>query len=456
MVSVGQHENIEILSYSEVEDVSGYVGSFKVKIRKKARYVNEDLCTGCGLCQEKCPTKNILSEFDAGIGTRKAIYIPFAQAVPRIPVIDTEHCLHFQKGKCGACQKLCPTGAIDYEQEDQIVELDVGTIIVATGFDLFDPARAPEYGYERLDNVVTSLEFERMINSSGPTGGKVLLKDARQPQSVAILHCVGSRDKRYNVYCSRVCCMWSLKFAHLVKDSLDADVYELYIDMRTFGKGYEEFYNRLLREGVIFIRGKGAEVTDVAENPREEGKLIVKCEDTLLGELRRIPVDMVILSTGLEPRRDAVEVARTFGLSRSGDGFFLEKHIKLAPVETASDGIFIAGACQGPKDIPDTVAQAGAAAAAALAMMDRAKVVLQPYVAVVDIERCSGCGECILACPYNAIQLVDGHAQVDEMACKGCGTCVGHCLSKAITLLHFTDDELVAEMQGALRAVEVV
>jgi heterodisulfide reductase subunit A len=456
MVSVGQHENIEILSYSEVEDVSGYVGSFKVKIRKKARYVNEDLCTGCGLCQEKCPTKNILSEFDAGIGTRKAIYIPFAQAVPRIPVIDTEHCLHFQKGKCGACQKLCPTGAIDYEQEDQIVELDVGTIIVATGFDLFDPARAPEYGYERLDNVVTSLEFERMINSSGPTGGKVLLKDGRQPQSVAILHCVGSRDKRYNVYCSRVCCMWSLKFAHLVKDSLDADVYELYIDMRTFGKGYEEFYNRLLREGVIFIRGKGAEVTDVAENPREEGKLIVKCEDTLLGELRRIPVDMVILSTGLEPRRDAVEVARTFGLSRSGDGFFLEKHIKLAPVETASDGIFIAGACQGPKDIPDTVAQAGAAAAAALAMMDRAKVVLQPYVAVVDIERCSGCGECILACPYNAIQLVDGHAQVDEMACKGCGTCVGHCLSKAITLLHFTDDELVAEMQGALRAVEVV
>jgi heterodisulfide reductase subunit A len=456
MVSVGQHENIEILSYSEVEEVSGYVGNFKVKVRKKARYVDEDLCTGCGLCQEKCPTKDIPSEFNAGVGTRKAIYIPFAQAVPRIPVIDTEHCRHFQTGKCGVCQKLCPTGAIDYEQEDEIVELDVGTVIVTTGFDLFDATRAPEYGFGRLDNVLTSLEFERTISSSGPTAGKVRLKDGREPESVAILHCVGSRDKKYNVYCSRVCCMWSLKFAHLVKDSMDAEVYELYIDMRTFGKGYEEFYNRLLREGVIFIRGKGAEVTDVAESPEEEGKLIVKCEDTLLGELRRIPVDMVILSTGLEPRRDAVEVARTFGLSRSGDGFFLEKHIKLAPVETASDGIFIAGACQGPKDIPDTVAQAGAAAVAALAMLDQGKVTLQPYVAIVDLERCSGCGECVLACPYNAIKLVDGHAQIEETACKGCGTCVGHCLPKAITLSHFTDDELVAEMQGALRVPEVV
>jgi heterodisulfide reductase subunit A len=455
MVSVGQHENIEILSYSEVEDVSGFVGNFKVKVRKKARYVDEDVCTGCGLCQEKCPTKDIPSEFDAGVGPRKAIYIPFAQAVPRVPVIDTEHCRYFQKGKCGVCQKLCPTGAIDYEQEDKIVELEVGTIIVTTGFDLFDATRAPEYGYGRLDNVLTSLEFERTISSSGPTRGKVLLKDGRKPESVAILHCVGSRDKKYNVYCSRVCCMWSLKFAHLVKDSMDAEVYELYIDMRTFGKGYEEFYNRLLREGVIFIRGKGAEVTDVAESPEEEGKLIVKCEDTLLGELRRIPVDMVILSTGLEPRRDAVEVARTFGLSRSADGFFLEKHLKLAPVETASDGIFIAGACQGPKDIPDTVAQAGAAAVAALAMLDRGKVTLQPYVAIVDVDRCSGCGECVLACPYNAIELVDGHAQIEETACKGCGTCVGHCLPKAITLSHFTDDELVAEMQGALRVPEV-
>ncbi len=455
MVSVGQHENIEILSYSEVEEVSGYVGNFTVKVHKKARYVDEDLCTGCGLCQEKCPAKGIPSEFDAEIGTRKAIYMPFAQAVPRIPVIDTENCIWFERGKCGACQKLCPRGAVDFEQGDEIVELDVGTIIVATGFDLFDPIRAPEYGYGRLDNVLTSLEFERMVNASGPTGGKVVLKDGREPENVAILHCIGSRDENYNPYCSRVCCMWSLKFAHLVKEATDAQVYELYIDMRTFGKGYEEFYKRLLKEGVIFIRGKGAEVTDVVEKAEEEGKLIVKCEDTLLGQLRRIPVDMVILSTALEPRRDAVGVAHIFGLSRSGDGFFLEKHPKLAPVETASDGIFIAGTCQGPKDIPDTVAQAGAAAVAALAMMDKGKVTLQPYVAQFDVERCSGCGECVIACPYNAIELVEGHAQVDETACKGCGTCVGHCFSRAITLLHFTDEELVAEMQGALRLLEM-
>ncbi len=456
MVSVGQHENIEILSHSEVEDVAGYVGNFTVKVRKKARYVNEELCTGCGLCQEKCPAKDIPSEFDAGIGKRKAIYMPFAQAVPRVPVIDTENCIWFQRGKCGACEKLCPRGAVDFEQEDRIVELDVGTIIVTTGFDLFDPIRAPEYGYGRLANVLTSLEFERMIDSSGPTGGKVLLGDGREPESVAILHCIGSRDEKYNVYCSRVCCMWSLKFAHLVKEATDAEVYELYIDMRTFGKGYEEFYKRLLKEGVIFIRGKGAEVSDVVETPEEEGKLIVKCEDTLLGEVRRIPVDMVILSTGIEPRHDAAAVAHLFGLSRSADGFFLEKHPKLAPVETASDGIFIAGACQGPKDIPDTVAQAGAAAVAALAMMDRGKVTLEPSIAEVNIERCSGCGECVLACPYNAITLVDAVAQVEETACKGCGTCVGHCLPRAINLLHFTDEQLVAELRGALRMLEAV
>ncbi|MFQ6001375.1 MAG: 4Fe-4S dicluster domain-containing protein [Anaerolineae bacterium] len=447
---MGQHENIEILSFSEVEEVSGHVGNFKVKVRKKARYVKEELCTGCGLCQEKCPARNIPSEFDCGIGSRKAIYMLFPQAIPRIPVIDKVNCIYFQKGRCRACEKLCPRGAVDFEQEDRILDLEVGVIIVATGFDLFDCTRAPQYGYGRLDNVLTSLEFERMINSQGPTGGKVLLKDGRVPESVAILHCIGSRDENYNEYCSRVCCMYSLKFAHLVRDSIDAQVYELYIDMRTFGKGYEEFYKRLMREDVIFIRGKGAEVTDVAESPGEEGKLIVKCEDTLLGELRRIPVDMVILSNGLEPRRDAAQTARLFGLSRSKDGFFLEKHPKLAPVETASDGIFIAGACQGPKDIPDTVAQAGAAAAVALSMMDMGKWTLEPSIAQVDVERCSGCGECLLACPYKAIELVEGRAQVSETLCKGCGTCVGHCLPKAIRLLHFTDEQLVAEMQGAL------
>jgi len=449
MVSVGQHENIEILSYSEVEEVSGYVGSFKVQVRKKARYVNEDLCTGCGLCQEKCPAKNIPSEFDAGIGTRKAIYIPFAQAVPRIPVIDTENCRYFQSGKCRVCEKLCPRSAVDFEQEDQIVELDVGTIIVATGFDLFDCSRTTQYGYGRYDNVLDSVQFERMINSSGPTRGKVLLRDGQEPESVAILHCIGSRDARYNRYCSQICCMYSLKFSHLVMEATKARVYHFYIDLRAVGKGYEEFYERLQEEGAIFIRGKAAEVVP------HDGRLLVRAEDSDLGRVVQIPVDMVILSAGLEPRRDAVEVAHTFGLSRSADGFFLEKHPKLAPVETASDGVFIAGTCQGPKDVPATVAQAGAAASAALAMMDKGKVTLQPYTAKVDIRRCSGCGDCVRTCPYNAIELVEGHAEVDETACKGCGVCVGQCRANLITLSHFTDEELLAEMEGALRLLEV-
>lgn len=449
MVSVGQHENIEILSYSEVEEVAGYVGNFKVMVRKKARYVDEDVCTGCGLCQEKCPAKKIPSEFDGGLGTRTAIYIPFAQAIPRVPVIDEENCRYFQSGKCRVCEKLCPTGAVDFEQQDQVVELEVGTIIVATGFDLFDCSRISEYGYGRYDNVLSSLQLERLVDASGPTRGRIVLKDGREPESLAIVHCVGSRDKKYNRHCSRICCMYSLKLAHLVKDATGAQVYEFYIDMRTGGKGYEEFYERLQEEGVIFIRGRPAEIVP------HDGRLLVKAEDANLGRLMQIPVDMVILSAGLEPRHDAADVSHLFGFSRSGDGFFLEKHPKLAPVETASNGVFIAGACQGPKDIPDTVAQAGAAAAAAMAMMDQGKVTLEPSVAQVNIGLCTGCGECVVACPYSALELVEGHVEVDETACKGCGVCAGHCRSKAITVLHFTDEQLLAEMQGALRSLEV-
>lgn len=449
MVSVGQHENIEILSYSEVEEVAGYVGNFKVNVRRKARYVNQDVCTGCGLCQEKCPAKKIPSEFDGGLGMRTAIYFPFAQAIPRVPAIDRENCRYFQTGKCRVCEKLCPTGAVDFEQEDEIAELEVGTIIVATGFDVFDCSRTTQYGYDRYENVLSSLQFERLVDASGPTRGKIVLKDGREPESVAILHCIGSRDKNYNRYCSRICCMYSLKLAHLVKDTTGAQVYQFYIDMRTGGKGYEEFYERVQEEGVIFIRGRPAEIV-----PRG-GRLLVKAEDANLGRLVQIPVDMVILSAGLEPRHDAAEVARLFGLSRSADGFFLEKHPKLGPVETASNGVFIAGACQGPKDIPDTVAQAGAAAAAAMAMMDRGKVTLEPSIAQIDVGLCTGCAECVVACPYSALELVEGHVEVDETACKGCGVCGGHCRSKAITVLHFTDEQLLAEMQGALRVLEV-
>jgi len=449
MVSVGQHENIELLSYSEVEEVAGYVGNFQVKVRKKARYVDEDLCTGCGLCEEKCPARRIPSEFNMGLGTRKAIYRPFAQAVPNTPVLDPEHCIYFQRGKCRACEKLCPREAIDFEQQDQILEFDVGTIILATGFDIFDPSETTQFGYG-LDNVLTGLEFERLVSADGPTGGKVLMKDGTPPESLAVLHCIGSRDKAYHEYCSRVCCMYSLKLAHLVKETTGAKVYEVYRDMRAFGKGYEEFFTRVEHEGVDFVR-RGE---DVRVN-RQNGGLVVTAEDVFSGQEVQLPVDMVVLGVGLEPRRDAGSVARLFGIGCGDVGFFTEKHPKLAPVDTASDGIFIAGACQGPKDIPDSVAQGGAAAAAALDMIDLGRVKLEPITSFVDEDRCSGCRICIGLCPYSAIEFVSqngrGVARVNEALCKGCGTCVSACPSGAATQRGFVDQQIYAEIEGALQ-----
>ena len=452
MTLVGSHPYIELLTYSEVEEVSGYIGNFKVKIKKKARYVDEDKCTGCGLCQTKCPWK-VDSEFEAGMGKRKAIYIPFPQAVPNTPVIDTEHCVYFLKGTCRACEKVCEAEAIDFEQKDKVIEVEVGSIILTTGFQVFDPTPIYQYGYKRLDNVITSLEFERLVNSAGPTEGEIVLKDGSHPKSIAIIHCVGSRDEEYHEYCSRVCCMYSMKFAHLLKEHLpEAEVYEFYIDIRSFGKGFEEFYNRILNEGTIFIRGRPAEVTNIAEKPEEEGKLIVQFEDTLVGMQRRQPVDMVVLSCALEAQSDAEALARLFNISRSADGFFLEKHPKLDPVATMTDGIFVAGCCQSPKDIPDTVAQASAAAAEALAMISKGKVEIEAATAVVDERLCSGCQICKLVCPYSAISFDEEKkvCRVNEALCKGCGACVGGCPSDAINLNHFTNEQIVAEMEGLL------
>ncbi len=451
MTQVGSHPFIELLTYSEVEEVSGFIGNFKVKIREKARYVNKELCTGCGLCQEKCPWK-VDSEFEAGLSKRKAIYTPFAQAVPNVPVIDKEHCAYFLSGKCRACEKFCEAKAIDFEQKDRVIEVEVGSIIIATGFKLFDPTPIYAYGYKRLDNVITSLEFERMVNSAGPTEGNIILKDGSEPKSIAIIHCVGSRDEKYHEYCSRVCCMHSMKFAHLIKEHTSADVYEFYIDIRSFGKGYEEFYNRVLNEGTVFIRGRPAEITDIAETPEEEGKLIVQFEDTLVGRQSRLPVDMVILSCALEPQLDAEAVAHLFNISRSADGFLLEKHPKLEPVSTMTDGIFLAGCCQGPKDIPDTVAQASAAAAEALAMISRGRVEVEAATAVVDERICSGCQVCRLVCPYSAIDFDEekGVCRVNKALCKACGACIAACFSHAVSLDHFTNEQIVAEMEGAL------
>jgi heterodisulfide reductase subunit A2 len=455
MVSVGRHENITLLSYSEVESVSGYVGNFNVQVRKKARYVDEDLCTGCGTCVEKCPWKKIPSEFEMGLGTRTAIYFPFAQAVPRVPVIDTENCAYFKNGKCRACEKFCQTGAINFEQQDELIDIEVGTIILATGFHDFNPQKTPQYGYgngngtPKLDNVLTSMEFERLINSGGPTAGEVLLKNGEMPRKIAILHCVGSRDTETHEYCSRVCCMYSLKLAELARDYIGAEVVEFYRDMRTFGKGYEAFYERVHENGVHFTRfDKDIQVS------RQNGHLIVSTQDVFTGEAIDEQVDMVVLSTGIEPNVDQAEVARVFGISLSPDGFFLEKHPKLAPVETATEGVFLAGACQSPKDIPDSVAQGGAAAAAALSMLDAGQVELEPFTTYIDTTKCGGCRTCEGLCPYNAIEMVheEGRlvAHVIDVLCKGCGACAAACPAQAAIQHGFTQEQILAEIEGAL------
>jgi heterodisulfide reductase subunit A len=422
MSDVGAHPNINLLSYSEVEEVSGFVGNFQVRIKKKAKYVDEELCTGCGICIEKCPKKIIDDVFEVGMGYRKSIDRPFPQAVPNIPVIDVPSCTYFERGKCKACEIFCPTGAIDFEQEDAYVDVDVGNIILTTGYDIFDVNRMPQYGYGRLANVFTSLEFERLCNASGPTEGKIVLRDGvTEPESVLIVHCVGSRDEHYNTYCSAICCMSALKFGHLVIEKTNAKVYSCYIDMRTNQKGYEEFYNRLLDEGMQFVRGKVAEITDAARIPEEENKLVVQVEDTLLGIQRRIPVDMVVLMSALEPA-------------------------------TMTDGIFIAGAAQGPKDIPATVAQGAAASARVQGMITKGMVEIEPVVATILEEKCSGCRICNTLCPFNAIDyLVDkGVSEINTALCKGCGTCVAACPASAITGAHYNNDQIFAELEGLL------
>lgn len=453
MVSVGSHPNITLLTWSEVTKVDGYVGNFEVTVRKKARYIDTELCTGCGICQEKCPKKVIDEVYEAGLGYRKAIYSPFPQAVPKYPVIDRENCIYFERGTCKACEKFCPTEAIDFEQVDEYITLNVGNIVLATGYDLFDPRRVSQYGYGRLANVFSSLEFERLTNASGPTNGEIVLRDGiSKPSSVGIIHCVGSRDRNYNNYCSVICCMQGLKFAHLVHERTGATVYNFYIDMRTAYKEYDEFYQRVLEEGTLFVRGKVAEVTDAARLPGEEGKLIIQVEDTLVGKQRRIPVDMVILSAALEPRYDAAEVAKRFGISCSANGWFIEKHPKLDPVATMTEGVFIAGCVQGPKDIPSSVSQGAAAAARVLGRIQQGEISLEPYRASVIEERCSGCRICNDLCPFNAIIFHEDRAvtEINAALCQGCGTCIAACPAGAIVGTGFSNEQVLSQIEGLL------
>jgi heterodisulfide reductase subunit A len=361
-------------------------------------------------------------------------------------LIEAERCVRCGTcAECLECVAACDRGAINHDMKETREEFTVGTIILATGFRDFDPKRIPELNYGRLDNILTAIEFERLINASGPTSGKVVLADGSKPKSVAVVHCIGSRDANTNEYCSRACCMYSLKLSQLVHEYVGAEVHEIYRDMRSFGKGYEEFYNRTAKMGVHFYHGK---VKQIDASP--DGTLRVSWSEAFHGQPDHVDVDMVILATGLEPQTDTGSMAAMFGVSRSKDGFFAERHPKLAPVETVSEGIYLAGACQSPKDIPDSVAQAGAAAAAALSLMDQGMIALDPSIAEVNIQRCAGCGQCVAACPYKAIELVNNVAQVNGYLCKGCGTCAAACQNKAMTLIHFDDRELVAEIIGAL------
>ena len=456
MSAIRSHENVTLWTYSEVVKVEGYVGDYTVTVRRRPRYVNEELCVGCQECIQACVFKEpkFADEFNVGLSKRKPVYIPFPQAVPQVVVIDPERCLQLKTGKCKrTCVEACADRhAIDFEQKEELVEIKVGNMILATGFKLFDARRIPQYGYGRYPNVVTSLELERLVTSSGPTGGELVMRDGKVPKSVGFILCVGSRDMKTNRWCSRTCCMHSMKLAQLVREHTHADVTIFYLDIRAPGKGCEEFYDRSLKEGIQFVRGRVAEVTDWALADEEEGKLVIRVEDTLAGFVRRIPVDMIVLAAGMEPQADAQEVRRLFNMSCGSEGWFLEKHPKLAPVSTFTDGVFIAGCCQGPKDIPDSIAQAGAAAAEAMALIDKGYIEQEPNTAYILAEECSGCKSCLPLCPFTAITFdpVTQKAQINPALCKGCGTCVASCPSGSIRQNLFEDEQILSEIEGAL------
>jgi heterodisulfide reductase subunit A len=457
MVDVASHPNVNLITYSEVEKVEGYVGNFEVTIRKKARSVDMSLCTGCGTCVQKCPTK-VPSEFEMEMTDRKAIYTPFPQAIPNKPVIDREHCRYFKTGKCGVCQKICPTKAVDFTQEDELVKERYGSIVVATGFDLFDYSVYGEYGYGKYKDVITGLHFERLINASGPTMGKIKRpSDGKVPKEVVFIKCVGSRDEaKGKAYCSKTCCMYTAKHATLVREKIkDSNVYVFYMDVRTPGKGYDEFYTRTTDQyGAKYIRGRVSKIYEKGE------KLIVKGEDTLLGRPVEIEADMVVLATAMVAQPDAAKLAQMVGFSYDQNNFYTEAHPKLAPVETHTAGVFLAGACQGPKDIPESVAQASAAAAKACGLLSKDEMPTEPIISCVNEAICAGCGMCVPVCPYKALDMkviqerVHGKtisrkvATVNSGLCQGCGACTVACRSAALNLKNFTNEQILAEVDA--------
>ena len=461
MVDAAQNEKIRIFSYSEVETVKGFVGNFNVSIRKKARYVKEELCTGCGLCTEKCPQKKVPNDFNLGLDTKRAISIPFAQAVPKVAYIDPNYCLMMKTGKCGLCSKVCGVGAIDYKQKDEIIEREYGAIVVATGFDPISLKGYDEYAYSQSPDVVTSLEFERLMNAAGPTGG-VLLRpsDRTHPKKIVFIQCVGSRESGEGcgkTYCSKICCMYTAKHAMLTREKYpDTDVTVFYIDVRTPGKNFDEFYRRAVEEyGVHYIKGMVGKILP------ENGKLIVWGSDLIDQKQLCIEADLVVLAAAIEPDSSARPLATKLTVQMDTNDFFTEAHPKLRPVESATAGIFLAGCCQGPKDIPETVAQASACASKVIGLLVKDKLLGNPCVASSDEWMCNGCSQCEKVCPYGAITYQEKEfkmpdrtiavrrvASVNPAVCQGCGACTVACPSGAMDLKGFSNAQIMAEVDA--------
>ena len=463
MVEAAAHENITIHTYSEVEKVSGFVGNFTVDIRKKARSVDITKCTGCGVCQEKCPSKKTANEFNRGLNNRSAIYTPFAQAIPNVPVIDREACIKFKTGKCGVCSKVCQAGAIDYEQKDEILTETYGAIVVATGFDTIKLDKYGEYAYDQSKDVITSLELERIMNAAGPTKGHLeRLSDGKAPKEIVFIQCVGSRcsDDRGKPYCSKICCMYTAKHAMLIRDKYpDTNVTVFYIDVRTPGKNFDEFYRRAVEDyGVNYIKGQVGKVL-----PQPDGSLLVQGVDLLDNRQILKKADMVVLATAIEPNPDVRKIATMLTASIDNNNFLTEAHPKLRPVESPTAGVFLSGVCQGPKDIPETVAQAGAAAVKVIGLLAKDKLKTNPCTAHPDELLCNGCSQCANVCPYGAItyetKLINDHgiredrrvAVVNSALCQGCGACTVTCPSGAMDLQGFSNRQILAEVDAICR-----
>lgn len=465
MVEVAQHPNITLITYAELEKLDGFIGNFKATIRKKAKSIDEKLCTGCGLCCTKCPTKKIPSEFNTGLGFRTAIYVPFPQAVPNKPVIDKENCSYYQKGKCKVCEKVCPTGAIRFDQEDELIELEVGAVVAATGFTVMEPNEFPEYGYGKYKDVITGLQFERLASASGPTLGEIRRpSDGKIPEKIVFIACAGSRDPaKGKPYCSKICCMYTAKHAMLYQHKVHhGQSYVFYMDIRAAGKNYDEFTRRaIVEDKVNYLRGRVSKVYE------ENGKLIVKGVDTLLNAKPvEIEADMVVLASAGVANPGSEELAQKMHISYDAYNFFSEAHPKLKPVETNTAGIFLAGACQAPKDIPETVSQASGAAAKVAILFSQNELSREPVVAVVNrsappmYSTCVGCFMCATACPYQAIgeeeikdrkgNLIKRVAKVNPGLCQGCGTCVAFCRSKSIDIDGYSNEQMYSEVMALL------